>query len=233
MNKKSEQKERKAQLQVAAQRKEQMSRYAIKAAAVVLVPLVLFVLLQGLFTSPPILPPDKIGPGDHVLGAEDANLVVTVYADFQCPQCKAESEMLARVWPRVADRVQLVFRHYPLDIHPHAFTAARYAEAASRQDMFWEMHDLLFTYQPIWSGLKEVDALFDTYVRDLEMDVDQFEEDLKDGAIRNKILADQQGGTKAGVRGTPTMFFNGELVEIPTNGTQFLALVEAALLDLE
>ena len=39
------------------------------------------------------------------------------------------------------DKVQIVFRHFPLSqIHRHAVSAAEIAEAAGAEGRFWQMH---------------------------------------------------------------------------------------------
>src|SRR5690606_20360416 len=134
---------------------------ATKIILGILVPLVVVVLLYGLFSSPAAVPPEQISELDHVRGDANAPVTLTVYADFQCPACLSEADIISRAWRQISSNTRLVFRHYPLDIHRHAFTAARYAEAAGRQQRFWEMHDLLFGNQALWQGETDVTALFD------------------------------------------------------------------------
>ena len=85
MSKKEERQKIKEEKQAAAKRKEKFTALVVKAAIVILVPLALFVFYQGLFTGPPSLPPDLIGEADHVKGAADSDVVVTMFADFECP----------------------------------------------------------------------------------------------------------------------------------------------------
>ena len=119
--------------------------------------------------------------------------------------------------------------HYPLDIHRHAFLAARYAEAAARQDKFWELHDVLYGNQALWSGVADPTELFDSYATDLGLDLDQLKADIGLAEVRNKILADQRGGTRAGVRATPSMYFNGRLVSNPQSAGDLVTRVNRAL----
>ena len=229
MSTKKEQKERKQHLQAAAKRREKLQKWVVTGTLLVLVPLVVFVLSKGLFRSAPVMPPDIIGPLDHVMGAAESEVVVTVYGDFECPACFSEMRIIASAWPRVEDRAQLVFRHFPLDTHRHAFLAARYAEAAGRQGMFWEMHDMLFVNQQVWALMDSVDDIFDSYALQLNLDVDQLHTDMDDNAIREKIQSDQQGGVRAGVRSTPALYINGRPVSAPRTASEFVALVEAEL----
>src|SRR5882762_938168 len=85
---------------------------------------------------------------DHALGASHAPVTVVEYGDFECPNCKQAAPAVKLLLKRFAGRVQLAFRHFPLEeVHPHALHAALAAEAAGGQARFWEMHDLLFDNQ--------------------------------------------------------------------------------------
>src|SRR5690606_4673906 len=190
--------------------------------------LIVGVLVHGLGSSVQAPAPAVVEAADHVRGNPDAPVTLTVYGDFQCPACKIGEDLIANSWRQIGDRVQLVFRHYPLGQHRHAFVAARYAEAAGRQGRFWEMHDQLYAQQTLWSTQSSVDAVFEGYARDLGLDMAQFATDLESSDIRDKIVTDQRGGTRAGVRGTPSFFINGRLVPTPRTVPDLVALVNQA-----
>jgi len=83
---------------------------------------------------------------DHTRGVTGGHQLV-VYGDFECPYTAAAMRDIGRL---VGDGAafEVVFRYFPLrEIHPHAQAAAEAAEAAARQDRFWEMHDVLFRNQ--------------------------------------------------------------------------------------
>jgi protein-disulfide isomerase len=227
--KKVEQRRIKEEKQAAAQRKQKLSGMATKIAFGILIPLVVVVLLYGLFSGSAAVPPDQVSTADHVRGDANAPVIITMYADFQCPACLTEADIMSRAWREISSNARLVFRHYPLDTHRHAFTAARYAEAAARQDRFWEMHDVLFGNQTLWQGEADATTLFDGYAEQLGLDMEQLRADLEDPLIREKIIADQRGGTRAGVRSTPSLFINGRLVtNNPRSATELVALVDRA-----
>jgi protein-disulfide isomerase len=223
--KKEAQRRIKEEKQAAAASKARASGLALKIAAGILVPLVIGVLLYGLFGQQ-ASPPGAVTESDHVRGNPDAAATLTVYADFQCPACGDETELMARTWPRISDRVRLVFRHYPLDVHNHAFPAARYAEAAGRQDRFWEMHDMLYANQTLWSNVADPLPLFDGYATQLGLNVEQLHADMESTEIRDKVLADQRGGARAGVLGTPTLFLNGKQIPTPRSSAELISKID-------
>jgi protein-disulfide isomerase len=228
MSKKEEQRKIREEKQLAAMRKEKFNALALKVALVIMVPLVLVVLYQGLFSGPPALPPELVGEADHVRGNPDAPVTLTVYADFQCPACQNEWQVITRAWPRIRDDVRLVYRYFPLDTHRFSFQAARYAEASGNQSMFWEMHDTLFATQQEWTLVEDPRPMFDNYAEQLGLDLDQLRADIESSSVRAKIISDQQGGIRAGVRSTPALFINGSIVQNPATPGALIDLITAA-----
>ncbi len=229
MNKREQQRLIREQKQQAAEKKAALQKNLTRLALVILVPLILIGVLYGLMGQGEVYPPDEIGPTDHVRGNPEADTTLVVYADFQCPACATEHRVMSQAWPRIASDVQLVFRHYPLTTtHPFAWTAALYSEAAGRQGKFWEMYDLLFMNQAYWSGLASVEAEFDGYLEQLDLDVEKAHEDMQDDTLLQKVRNDQRGGTRAGVRSTPSLFVNGRQVPVPQNPVDMIALVNSA-----
>jgi protein-disulfide isomerase len=101
--------------------------------------------------------------------------------------------------------VGYVWRNLPLsDVHPHAQLAAEAAEAAAAQGRFWEMHDLLLTHQ---DALEPDDLV--GYARQIGLDLEQFEEDVRTHAGAVRIADDVDSADLSGVSGTPTFFVNG------------------------
>ncbi|MBU2098591.1 MAG: DsbA family protein [Gammaproteobacteria bacterium] len=228
MNKREQQKLIREQKQQAAQKKDVAKKNLTRLALVILVPLIVIGVLYGLLGQGTAYPPDQVAASDHVKGNPDG-VTLVVYADFQCPACAAEHQMMAMAWPRIADRAQLVFRHYPLtSTHRFAWTAALYAEAAGAQGKFWEMYDQLFVNQAYWSTLSSVEDEFDGYLEQLGLDIEQAHQDMESDAIIQKIRNDQRGGTRAGVRGTPALFVNGRLTPVPQNPIDMAAVVNRA-----
>ena len=86
---------------------------------------------------------------------------VTVYemSDFQCPYCRSFALETFRALEKEyisPGKVRWVFVNFPLtSIHANAVAAAGTALCAGKQDAFWPVHDLLYTYQDTWAPLKE------------------------------------------------------------------------------
>ncbi len=91
------------------------------------------------------------------------------------------------------DQVRIVFKHMPLSIHPKAPAAHAAAEAAFRQGKFWEMHDKIFEKQREMSPEKYLE-----YAAELDLDLEQFKQDLASSEVKSRIDADTKDAAKVG-----------------------------------
>lgn len=167
---------------------------------------------------------------DWIKGNTTSTVTLIEYSDFQCPACGAYYPILKQVFEEYGDRIQFVYRHFPLrNIHPNAEPAARAAEAAGKQGKFWEMHDMIFENQTTWSGFASVISTFEGYAQELGLDIEQFRQDLTDGAIADQVQGDYNGGLDAGVNSTPTFYLNGQKLDNPRGLEPFKQVIEEAL----
>ena len=217
MSKREQQRKKKEQKQHAAQQRDQTRQVMTKVAMFGVAPVLLLFVLYTLFSQGRTYSTVEIADNDHIRGQVDNPVTIVVYADFQCPACAREHQTMTQLWPSIRDRAHLIYRHFPLtSSHPHAWTAALFAEAAGRQGRFWEMHDYLFATQDIWSGLIDVDGEFESYAMDLDLDLEQLRADLESDDVVQKVRNDQRGGNSSGVRSTPAIFINGRMLANPS-----------------
>ena len=82
-------------------------------------------------------------------GNASAPITIVEYSDFQCPYCRRERDVLVEVMKHYGDRVRLVVKQTPLEMHPHAMLAALMYEAVARQDpaKAFKLYDVLFDNQ--------------------------------------------------------------------------------------
>lgn len=171
---------------------------------------------------------EQPGEAVHVLGPEKATVTIEEFADFQCPPCGRLSEPLNQMQKKY--NLRLVYRNFPLPMHAHAKQAASAAEAAGLQGKFWEMHDLLFKEQAVWTRSNDVRSLFQAYAGMLQLDLSRFRNDLDSPAVQQRIESDQRRGNEIGVKTTPTLFLNNEAIAPnDTNPEKLPELVENAI----
>jgi len=162
--------------------------------------------------------------GAPVRGDEDAKLTIVEFSDFQCPFCRRVNPTLAKILEEYGDKVKIVFKHLPLSIHPKAPAAHAAAEAAHRQGKFWPMHDRIFADQAAMSPEKYLE-----YAQELGLDMERFQRDLNDPAIRQRIESDSAEGASLGVSGTPAFFVNGRFLSGAQPYPRFQALIDEEL----
>ena len=171
-----------------------------------------------------------ITASDHVTGLATSPIALVEYSDFQCPACGAYYPLIKQLVQEFGDRIGFAFRNFPLyGLHPNAELASQAAEAASAQNRFWEMHDLLFENQPKWANLPNPRETFYSYATEIGLNLEQFKNDLTSTPVKDKVKADVTGGTIAGVNGTPSFFLNGARIQNPRNYDEFKSILTAAL----
>jgi protein-disulfide isomerase len=144
---------------------------------------------------------------DHVRGPADAPVILE-YGDYECPYSRKAFREIETVEQQRTGGIRFAFRHFPLtEIHPHALAASAAAEAAARQDRFWDMHELLFHRQ---KALEDDDL--QRYAAELGLDLARFNVDRAGAEVMERIERDVKSGLATGeVRGTPTLFIDGSV----------------------
>lgn len=157
-------------------------------------------------------------PTTHVFGKVGSKVKFVEYGDFQCNVCQTYDATTSAVRTKYADRVEFQFRNLPLtQIHPNAFAAARAAEAADKQGKFWEMHDLLYSYNNwlSWTTATDPTPIFSQYATQLGLNVDTFTTDFKSTTVNDSINADVAEFDKLKLdKATPTFILNGQKVDL-------------------
>lgn len=168
----------------------------------------------------------------HVRGDPGAPVTLEEFGDFQCPLCATVTDAIGKLEKDYGRRLRVVFRHYPLPMHSHAIEAALAAEAAGAQGRFWEMHDLLYKNQALWSKASDsatVRELFAGYGRSLGLDMERFAKDSNSDQVKARVFWEGQQGVSRGVTKTPTLLINGREMGPPFTQEHLRAEIDAAL----
>jgi len=149
----------------------------------------------------------------HIRGNPDAPVTLEEFADFQCPPCGIFAAFGEELLREYDSRLRIVFRNFPLPAHEHAREAAVAAEAAGFQGKFWEMHDVLYREQAVWSKVPNPRELFESYAGTIGLDLDQFRRDIDGEKAKERVDSDHARGESLGIKITPTLFINNQPVE--------------------
>jgi protein-disulfide isomerase len=164
-------------------------------------------------------------------GAPDAPVVVVEYGDFQCPYCRQFANGAVRQLKEdyvAGGQVRFVFRHLAF-IGNESTWAAEASECANEQGRFWEYHDKLFDEQREENrGAFSKDNL-KRFAAELELDTEQFDQCLDSREYRSQVQDDVNEAQRRGIRSTPSVLVNGQLIRDGSNYQVLQAAVEAAL----
>jgi len=157
------------------------------------------------------------------LGSENAPIQIIEFADYECPFCQKVNEDLARLREQFPNQVSLVYKDFPLPMHPLAARAAEAARCAGAQGKFWEFHDSLFQSKRLQkSDLKD-------QARTLKLDGARFDQCLESGEQIAVVKKDAQEAQRLGLQGTPSFFINGHFM---SGSIGFMKLREAVMQEL-
>lgn len=147
----------------------------------------------------------KITDKDHIRGDKKARLALIEYSDIECPFCKQFHPTAKKVVDEYSGKVQWVFRHFPLSFHANAQKEAEASECANElggNDAFWKYVDTVYertTSNGTGFALDKLAPL----AKELGLDQAKFTACLDSGKYAKLVKDDEDGGTKAGVNGTP------------------------------
>jgi protein-disulfide isomerase len=201
----------------AAKRKEQMTRFGIVAA-------VLVVLVGGYFfftnlgsDKPSTAPDGASGNYGLVVGQSDAPKSIVIYEDFLCPFCGQLEQTVGDPLNAAieAGEVKVEYRPIPFlsrisDYSPEAANAFAVVLNESGPDVAKKFHDLLYANQPAESGpYPSTDDIVD-----LAVEAGATESDVRPGiedmTFEGWVDAAGDAATDADVTGTPTVLIDGE-----------------------
>lgn len=162
---------------------------------------------------------------DPALGPASAPVVITEYADFGCPACRAwhNAGIRNQIRAEFGDQVRFVWKDFPV-ITAYSPRAAEAGQCAAAQGKFWEFHDTIYEG---FAGLDE-EALR-AYANRVELDLDAFDACFDGRHMSRKVQANSQEARRLGVRGTPGFAINGRLLPAPPSYDQLAGLIRQEL----
>jgi protein-disulfide isomerase len=146
-----------------------------------------------------------------VAGPANARSTIVVFSDFECPFCKGAVPVLKDALNLETHDVRVIFRNYPLEMHPWALRAALSAKCAFDQSpgAFWKIHDFFFDKQSEIT-LENIDAKARGFLAEISgLDLARHGACVSDEATRRAVQADIDLGNSSGVDGTPSIYVNG------------------------
>ncbi|WP_379971147.1 DsbA family protein [Ectobacillus sp. sgz5001026] len=154
----------------------------------------------------------------QTLGKSDATIHVVEFGDFKCPACRTwDTTVLPQLKKDYIDtgKVQFHFINFPF-IGNDSTLAAQAGEAIYKQnkDAFWKFYDEMYSNQKN----EDKEWITEQFLTDLvktklpEINLTQFEKDLKSKEIVDTVQKDKDIALKLNTQGAPTVYVDGKLV---------------------
>ena len=156
--------------------------------------------------TPPHLSPTISPVAFRQTGSPNAPLLAEIYSDYQCGHCAALFfETVPRLMTDYVDtgKLRLLHRDLPLQQHPFARAAARYANAAGRIGRYDFAVDRIFRTQGEWSADGNIDSRLAEALPAAEMK--RVRDALHSADLDASIDQDIAMARSDDVRQTPTM----------------------------
>ena len=117
---------------------------------------------------------ETLGPPNKGVGNPNAPIVMEVFSDYMCPQCRNfyMNSLVYMIQDYVsAGKVYLVHRDFPLPIAQHKYNwdAARWGTAAARIGKFEEVDRALYDNEPAWEADGDIQKVVAAVLTPAEM----------------------------------------------------------------
>jgi protein-disulfide isomerase len=170
----------------------------------------------------------------NTYGDPHAPIVIEIFSDFQCPGCKAlhdETFQLLMHDYVVPAKAFIIYRYFPLNMHPFGRPCAEFACAAARIGRYQKVADALFAQQASISASGKVEDVVNGVLTPTE--ARRVKSLLHDPAVQREIQADISEGNRVPIAGTPTLWVThagkSQAVTWPINYTLLKSYLDALL----
>ena len=162
-----------------------------------------------------------------IASAENAPIQMVIFSDFECPACRALSDLMPQILLRYGGKVNIQYFFYPLDnncnpsmerpMHQYACKAA-YVAVCSPVENFGVLHDEIFHNQE-----KIADYLSDV------IKSKKLETCVADPKTKEKVQSLIAAAAPFNIRSTPSFLLNGVKIEGVLPSDQLFAIMDEIL----
>ena len=161
--------------------------------------------------------------GAPTLGPSDAPVTIVEFSDYECPACRSTHEVVKQVRAAYGDKVQWIYKDYPLRRHKDAFKAAEASHCAQEQGKFWQYQERLFTTPDLSPDNMVSDAV------QLGMSPEKFSQCLQDSKYKALVEKNVRDAEQAGIDRTPSFIINGVLFAGGPSLDNFRSMIDEEL----
>ena len=173
---------------------------------------------------------DTAGFQGYFLGKADAPVVISEYADYQCPGCQTfDMVQFPDIVRQLIEtgQVRWRYRDFPLSMHPFSRLAAHAAACANDQDRYWPLHAMIYQGQGNWAVESEPSGTFRGYAQKVGLDLTAYDACMMSAKYAGRIQASYDEGVRVGVNATPTFLIGDRLYGGLSNSDALKHLVDS------
>lgn len=161
----------------------------------------------------------------YKMGDNQKNISVVEFLDPECESCAIYSEVVKKLYKEYYKDIQIVVKY--LDNHKNSRLTIQMLEAARVQGKYEDVLNMMFEKHSLWashySSVDKPELLWQFLKEIPNLDIEKLKVDMNNPKIDEIIAQDRADATALRVRGTPTLFVNGVLLN---------SLSQKALFDL-
>jgi protein-disulfide isomerase/uncharacterized membrane protein len=177
------------------------------------------------YYSLPNLGDPAIASEFKIATAVNAPIKMVIFSDFECPACKALSELVPQITARYEGKIDIQYFYYPLDnscnpamerpLHQYACKAA-YIATCMPANTFGKTHDDLFQGQDKFEA-----GFLDHYIKE-----NKLESCVADQKTKDKVVSIIKASDPFNIRSTPSFLINGVKIEGVLPADQLFAIFD-------
>jgi len=157
------------------------------------------------------------------MGDNKKDISVVEFLDPECESCAIYSLVVKKLYKEYYKDIQIVIKY--LDNHKNSKFTIQMLEAARVQGKYEEVLNMMFEKHSLWAShyqnTDKPELLWQFLESIPDLDIEKLKEDMKNPQINEIIAQDRKDAEALQVRGTPTLYVNGVLLEKLTQKALF------------
>ena len=176
--------------------------------------------VEGLTADPDLLLPPPIGESAS-FGNKDSKVKIIEFGCYLCDFTRESEEVYNDIRIDYAEKIEFVYKNFPLPTHPTSYNASLIAECVRMidEEAYWDYHEMLFeteiftneNYISLASTLVDEELVKECFVNDASKEI--VETHISEGEV-------------SGIYGTPTVFIGDEVLVGPKTYNEVKKLIE-------
>jgi protein-disulfide isomerase len=171
----------------------------------------------------PVEEKDLFTEKDQIIGFKDARVTIVEFMDYTCPYCKTINPTLKNLIAGNKNKLRIIVRNFPLKDNPgheNSYPAALAVQAAAKFNKFEDLHNALLETDKL-----DRDSIL-SIVERIGINKEEFIKEWDSQEVKNKVDQDLSDASRLQLRGTPSIFLNGKIVDLQNQDLNTVVLAE-------